>query len=45
MVELLDEFMPIVEGSEINDDPLNPISRFAKELIAEKKINTDNLDS
>lgn len=37
MVELLDEFMPIVEGSEINDDPLNPISRFAKELIAEKR--------
>lgn len=40
MVELLDEFMPIVEGSEINDDPLNPISRFAKELIAEKKDKT-----
>ncbi|GAA4079234.1 magnesium chelatase [Flavobacterium cheonanense] len=36
MIELLDEYMPIVEGSEINDDPLNPISRFAKDLIAEK---------
>ncbi len=36
MVELLDEYMPIVEGSEINDDPLNPISRFAKDLITEK---------
>ncbi len=36
MIELLDEFMPIVAGSEINDDPLNPISRFAKDLIAEK---------
>ena len=34
MIELLDEFMPIVAGSEINDDPLKPISRFAKDLIA-----------
>jgi magnesium chelatase subunit I len=36
MIELLDEYMPIVDGSEINDDPLNPISRFAKDLIDEK---------
>jgi magnesium chelatase subunit I len=35
MIELLDEYMPIVAGSEINDDPLNPISRFAKDLIVE----------
>ena len=35
MIELLDEYMPIVAGSEINDDPLKPISRFAKDLIAE----------
>jgi magnesium chelatase subunit I len=34
MIELLDEFMPIVAGSEINDDPLKPISRFAKDIIA-----------
>ncbi len=34
MVELLDEFIPIVEGSEINDDPLQPISRYAQETIA-----------
>ena len=36
MIELLDEYMPIVEGSEINDDPFHPISRFAKDLIEEK---------
>lgn len=36
MIELLDEYMPIVAGSEINDDPLKPISRFAIDLIAEK---------
>lgn len=40
MTELLDEYVPIVTGSEINDDPLNPISRFAKDLIAEKGDNT-----
>ncbi|WP_207513838.1 sigma 54-interacting transcriptional regulator [Longitalea luteola] len=35
MIELLDEYIPVIEGSEINDDPLNPISRHAKDLIAE----------
>lgn len=40
MVQLLDEWIPIVEGSEINDDPLQPISRFAQELIAEKGDET-----
>ncbi|WP_369994203.1 magnesium chelatase [Winogradskyella sp.] len=40
MVNLLDEYIPVVVGSEINDDPLNPISRYAKELIAEKGDNT-----
>jgi magnesium chelatase subunit I len=36
MVNLLDEYIPVVEGSEINDDPLNPISRYAIETIKEK---------
>ena len=40
MVNLLDEWIPIVEGSEINDDPFQPISRFAKELIVERGDNT-----
>lgn len=40
MVGLLDEFIPIVEGSEINDDPFSPISRTAVELIAEKGDDT-----
>jgi len=35
LVELLDEWMPIVAGSEINDDPTAPVSRAAKELVAE----------
>ncbi len=35
LVELLDEWMPIVAGSEINDDPYAPVSRHARELILE----------
>jgi magnesium chelatase subunit I len=35
LVELLDEWMPIVEGSEINDDPYAPVSPHALGLIAE----------
>lgn len=34
MVNLLDEYIPYVAGSEIFDDPLNPISWYAKNLIA-----------
>ncbi|QOW10354.1 magnesium chelatase [Kaistella flava (ex Peng et al. 2021)] len=33
MVSLLDEYMPIVKGSEINDSPFNPISKYARDLI------------
>jgi len=40
MINLLDEWIPVVEGSEINDDPFNPISRYAKELIAERGDDT-----
>ena len=35
LVGLLDEWLPIVAHSEINDDPFHPISRFAKDLLAE----------
>jgi magnesium chelatase subunit I len=35
MVELLDEYIPTVAGSEINDDPLNPLSYKARTLIEE----------
>lgn len=36
MTSLLDEYIPVVTGSEINDDPLKPISRYAIDLIAAK---------
>lgn len=35
MVDLLDEYMPIVKGSEINDSPFEPISKFARDIITE----------
>lgn len=40
MVNLLDEYIPIVEGSELNDDPFNPLSRYAKDKIQELGENT-----
>ncbi len=40
MVELLDEYIPVIAGSEINDDPLQPISRYAIDLITEKADET-----
>jgi magnesium chelatase subunit I len=35
LTNLLDEWMPIVAGSEINDDPYNPVSKHARDLVAE----------
>src|ERR687891_192827 len=32
---LLDERIPIIAGSEVNDDPFAPISKYARELLAE----------
>ncbi len=40
MIQLLDEYIPFVTGSEINDDPFEPISRYSKDLIAEKGDST-----
>jgi len=40
LVSLLDEYMPIVAGSELNDDPLQPLSIFAQNLIAQKGDDT-----
>ncbi|GAA4314804.1 sigma 54-interacting transcriptional regulator [Nibribacter koreensis] len=34
MVDLLDEYVPVVAGSELNDDPMQPLSRYALDQIA-----------
>ena len=40
MTSLLDEWIPVVAGSDINDDPFRPISHFARVTIAENGDNT-----
>src|SRR5262249_1665263 len=40
LVTLLDEAMPIVAGSEINDNPFAPISKYARNTIAEAGDDT-----
>ena len=40
LVTLLDEAMPIVAGSEVNDNPFAPISKYARNLIAEAGDDT-----
>jgi magnesium chelatase subunit I len=40
LVEDLDPEIPVVAGSEINDDPLRPVSRYARELVAEQGDET-----
>ena len=40
LVGLLDEWLPIVEGSEINDDPYSPVSRGAINAVAEQGDDT-----
>lgn len=40
MVNFLDEYMPVIKGSEINDDPYNPVSKYARELVDEKGDDT-----
>ncbi|MCH2235102.1 MAG: sigma 54-interacting transcriptional regulator [Crocinitomicaceae bacterium] len=40
LTRLMDEYIPVVEGSEINDDPFSPISKYAVDLLAEKGDDT-----
>ena len=40
LVSLLDEAMPVVAGSEVNDDPFAPISKFGRQRVAEAGDDT-----
>lgn len=33
MINLLDEFIPVIEGTDLNDDPLFPLSRTGKDIV------------
>lgn len=40
MIKLLDEVVPVVKGSDMNDDPTEPLSKYAIDLIAEQGDDT-----
>ena len=35
LINLLDEYIPAIEGSDLNEDPLNPITNTAKNIVKE----------
>src|SRR5437879_11652192 len=45
LVTLLDEEIPILAGSEVNDDPFDPISKYGRELIADRGDSTPDRKS
>jgi magnesium chelatase subunit I len=40
LVQFLDEYIPVIEGSEISDDPFEPLSRFGKDTVTAKGDDT-----
>ncbi|CAN5465322.1 magnesium chelatase [soil metagenome] len=40
MVELLDEYIPVISGAELNDDPLHPLSRFGRDMVEDQSDDT-----
>ncbi len=38
---LLDAYIPFIEGTELNDDPLHPVSKLGKQIIEEKGDETN----
>jgi len=40
MIELLDEYIPVIAGSEVNDNPFEPLSRYGRDQVAEKGDQT-----
>jgi magnesium chelatase subunit I len=41
LINLLDEYIPIIKGSEINDNPFQPISKYASDLVKERGDETE----
>ncbi|GHE52987.1 magnesium chelatase [Roseivirga thermotolerans] len=41
MTELLNEYIPVIKGAELNDDPLMPISKFGREQVLANGDNTE----
>ncbi|MHC4840681.1 MAG: magnesium chelatase [Planctomycetota bacterium] len=34
LTDLLDEYLPVIKDSDINDDPLKPLSKYGRDLVA-----------
>ncbi len=41
LVRLMDEYIPVIKGNELNDDPLNPITKHGLNSIEEKGDDTE----
>ncbi len=35
LIRLLDEAIPVIKGSELNDNPFNPVSKYGRKMVAE----------
>src|SRR4030095_2099796 len=40
LTELLDERIPIIAGSEVNDDPFRPISAYGRQMLMQSHDST-----
>ncbi len=40
LAHFLDEYMPVVQGSEINDDPFAPLSPYGRQMVADMGDDT-----
>ncbi|MDQ3394726.1 MAG: sigma 54-interacting transcriptional regulator, partial [Bacteroidota bacterium] len=40
MVELLDEYIPVITGADLNDDPMQPLSRFGRDIVEQEGDDT-----
>lgn len=41
LTELLDEYIPVVKGSELNDDPLMPLSKYGRDQVFQHADQTE----
>lgn len=41
LISLLDDFVPVIKGSEINDNPFHPVSKFAVDTVNENGDDTE----
>ncbi len=40
LTDLLDEYIPVISGSELNEDPMSPLTRYGRDLVEDRAENT-----